>query len=358
VTGRVAPAARRPAADPCPLLELREVTVDYRSSRFRPPHRAVDGVSATLARAETLAVVGESGSGKTTLARAVLGLVPLSAGAIWFNGQAISRWSHRERRALAEDLQIVYQDPYRALSPTRTIGQTLAEPLLAGPPLRRREIDRRVQGMLEQVGLPSAATARRPGELSGGERQRVVIARALMRSPRLVLCDEPVSSLDVSIQAQILNLLGDLQARLSLSYVFISHNIAVVRYFAARVLVLYLGQVMESGPTAIVCHAPTHPYTRMLIDAVPDFDPALQQERRRRRPPVRPNAQLAALIPPGCPFAPRCPHALAICRETRPALEPVWNGGPLAACHRAAELALHTRSGPRISDSSAEGGKA
>lgn len=339
-----APPRQPPAGDP--LLRVEDVSVDYRASRFRPPHRAVDGVSLTVGRAETLAVVGESGSGKTSIAKAVLGLVPVASGQIWFGGQEISRWQQRRRQSLAGDLQIVYQDPVRALSPTRTVGQSLAEPLLTDRALGRAEVRQRVSTMLEQVGLLVSASAKHPGEMSGGERQRVVIARALMRSPRLVLCDEPVSSLDVSIQAQILNLLGDLQRRLSLSYLFISHNIAVVRYFADRVLVLYSGRVMEAGPAELVCHTPTHPYTRMLIDAVPDFDPGIQAERRHLRRPIPASTQVAAGPSAGCVFAARCPYVTDVCRQIRPTLRPVWDGGPLAACHRAGELTVHQESAP------------
>ncbi len=317
------------------LLRLEQVSVDYRASRFRPPHRAVDGVSLAIGSGETLAVVGESGSGKTSIAKAVLGLVPVTSGQIWFAGQEISRW--RQRQSVARDLQIVYQDPFRALSPTRTVGQSLAEPLLTDRTLSRAEVRQRVGAILEQVGLPASASVKHPGEMSGGERQRVVIARALLWSPRLVLCDEPVSSLDVSIQAQILGLLDDLQRRLSLSYLFISHNIAVVRYFADRVLVLYSGRVMEVGPAELVCYKPTHPYTRMLIDAVPDFDPGIQRERTLRR--VIPASGQAAGTSAGCVFAARCPYVIDICRQIRPALQPVWEGGPLCACHRASELA-------------------
>jgi oligopeptide/dipeptide ABC transporter ATP-binding protein len=344
MTTEAAPARRLAAGEP--LLRVADVSVDYRASRFRPPHRAVDGVSLTVGSAETLAVVGESGSGKTSIAKAVLGLVPVTSGQIWFGGQEISRWRQQRRRSLAGDLQIVYQDPFRALSPTRTIGQSLAEPLLTDRALGRTQVRQRVSVMLEQVGLPVSASTKRPGEMSGGERQRVVIARALMRSPRLVLCDEPVSSLDVSIQAQILNLLGDLRHRLSLSYLFISHNIAIVRYFADRVLVLYSGRVMEAGPAELVCQMPTHPYTRMLIDAVPDFDPGIQAGRRHMRRPTPASAQVAAGPSAGCVFAARCPYVTDVCLQIRPALQPVWEGGPLAACHRASELTVHQESAP------------
>jgi oligopeptide/dipeptide ABC transporter ATP-binding protein len=346
MTTETAPARERTAGET--LLQMENVSVDYRASRFRPPHRAVDGVSLAIGSAETLAVVGESGSGKTSIAKAVLGLVPVTTGQIWFGGQEISRWQQRQRKSLADELQIVYQDPYRALSPTRTVGQSLAEPLLTDRALGTTQVRQQVTSMLEHVGLSASASTKHPGELSGGERQRVVIARALMRSPRLVLCDEPVSSLDVSIQAQILNLLGDLQHRLSLSYLFISHNIAVVRYFADRVLVLYSGQVMEVGPAEMVSHLPAHPYTRMLIDAVPDYDPAIQSQRRRMRRPVATSGQVTAGPTAGCVFAARCPYVIDICREVRPSLEPVWQGGPLAACHRATELRLHQESPPAV----------
>jgi peptide/nickel transport system ATP-binding protein len=344
MTTQTAPVPHRAAGET--LLRLDDISVDYRAGPFRPPHRAVDGVSLSVGSAETLAVVGESGSGKTSIAKSVLGLAPVSSGQIWFGGAEISAWRQRQRQSLAGDLQIVYQDPFRALSPTRTVGQSLAEPLLAERTLDQVQVRERVSAMLEQVGLSASASVKHPGEMSGGERQRVVIARALMRSPQLVLCDEPVSSLDVSIQAQILNLLAELQLQLSLSYLFISHNIAVVRYFADRVLVLYSGRVMEAGPAEQVCHRPAHPYTRMLIDAVPDFDPAIQAERRLLRRPIPASAQIGTAAPAGCVFAARCPYVIDVCHEVRPPLEPVWEGGPLAACHRASDLALHQESAP------------
>jgi ABC-type glutathione transport system ATPase component len=252
---------------PRPLLELDDVTVEYGRGRRRPPLRAVDHASLTVQQGETLGLVGESGSGKSTIGRAVLGLVPVQSGVIRFDGRDITRATARERRLLAADMQVVFQDPYSSLNPARTVGQALAEPLAVHQRLSRQAIGQRVEAMLGRVGLPADAVRRYPRRFSGGQRQRIAIARALMLSPRLVICDEAVSALDLSVQAQILNLLLELQRDLALSYVFISHDLGVVRHMSHRIVVLYRGQIVEEGLADQVHERPTHPYTKALISA-------------------------------------------------------------------------------------------
>ncbi|MFY9887790.1 MAG: dipeptide/oligopeptide/nickel ABC transporter ATP-binding protein, partial [Streptosporangiaceae bacterium] len=257
------PAASPPGGEPAraALLEVSDLSVSYRARRRGRDVAAVDRVSISVGENETVGLVGESGSGKTTIARAVLGLTPASAGAVRFEGEDITRASRSRRRALSRDLQVVFQDPYGSLSPTRTIGQTLAEPLIAHGIASGDVARGQVTDMLRRVGLPADATGRFPGEFSGGQRQRIAIARALMPSPRLVICDEPVSALDLSVQAQVLNLLRSLQREYRLSYLFIAHNLAVVRHMSHRIVVLYHGQIMEQGPAAAVYGQPGHPYT-------------------------------------------------------------------------------------------------
>jgi peptide/nickel transport system ATP-binding protein len=320
------------------LLEVQDLTVEFR--RRRHELRALDRVSLTVSPGETLGLVGESGSGKTTLALTILGLVPAASGHIRFAGQDLASIRRHERRGLGRDLQVVFQDPYSSLNPAMTVGQILGEPLLAHQTLSRARLRERIGDMLEQVGLPADAAERYPAEFSGGQRQRVAIARALVVSPKLVICDEAVSALDLSVQAQILNLLADLQRGLSVAYLFVSHDIAVVRYLASRVVVLYAGQVMESGPAGPVCTHPSHPYTRALLAAVPSPDPG-----QARRPgsngsapypgAARPSAGLGpaqARATRGCPYYGRCPIAVERCRGERPELRPV-GAGTQAACH-------------------------
>jgi peptide/nickel transport system ATP-binding protein len=317
-------------------LDVRDLTVEFRQGRRTPPLRAVDGVSLRIGAGETLGLVGESGSGKSTLGRAILGLTPVASGSVHFDDQEITRAGLRRRRALSARMQVVFQDPYSSLNPTRTIGQTLAEPLLVHRDLDRAETDAQVRAMLDRVGMPRDTADRYPGQFSGGQRQRIAIARALMLSPDLVICDEPVSALDLSIQAQVMNLLGELQRELGLSYLFIAHDLAVVRHLSHRIVVLYRGQVMESGPAAQVYDRPAHPYTRALLAAAPVPDPEQQHARRSAR-------SATSLAPPnrgGCPFAHRCPHAVPVCATARPAPQPSAGGGTVA-CHRSNEL--HTQ---------------
>jgi oligopeptide/dipeptide ABC transporter ATP-binding protein len=337
VTAEATLLERAAAPDASSVLEVEQLTVEYRRGRFRPPLRAVDDVSFALGSRETIGLVGESGSGKTTLGRAILGLAPIKSGSITWQGEDITRASYGRRRALSADLQVVFQDPYSSLNPTRTIGQTLTETLrVHARGASRAELGERVAGMLERVGMPADTVRRYPAHFSGGQRQRIAIARALIARPRLVICDEPTSALDLSVQAQVLNLLRELQNELNLSYLFISHDLAVVRHVAHRILVLYHGRIVESGDSAVVYRSPAHPYTRALLDATPVPDPE-EQARHRARRQARPAESGALTAADACPFAPRCPHAIDVCRTQRPLLERT-PAGALVACHRWREL--------------------
>ncbi|MCM2423085.1 ABC transporter ATP-binding protein [Streptomyces sp. RKAG293] len=329
---------------PQTILDIQDLTVEFRQGRRTPPFRAVDSVSLSIAAGETVGLVGESGSGKSTIGRAVLGLNPVRSGRIHFEGTDITSARPGVRRELSARLQVVFQDPYSSLNPARTIGRTLAEPLLVHRKIGAAETAERVTEMLARVGMPADTASRYPGQFSGGQRQRIAIARALMLSPRLVICDEPVSALDLSIQAQVMNLLADLQSELSLSYLFIAHDLPVVRHLSHRIVVLYRGQVMESGPADAVYADPVHPYTQALLAAVPEPDPRVQRARRADKEAA--GATVLSTQPPaatGCAFAHRCPHAIDICHSLRPELLPVpggeaSGGGRTAACHRAADL--------------------
>jgi ABC-type glutathione transport system ATPase component len=268
---------------PEPLLQVRNLSVGYHQERGRRERRhrehwALDRVSLDVSAGETVGVVGESGAGKSTLGRAVLGLVPASSGTIRFGGQDITRLSRRERVAVAARLQVVFQDPGSSLNPARTIRSSLAEPLL-GQRRPRDEVAGRVAEMLGRVGLPADAAGRYPRQFSGGQQQRIAIARALIVSPELVVCDEALSALDLSVQAQIINLLLELRRDLGLAYLFIGHDLAVIRHLADRVLVLRQGRVVEQGPAEQVCQQPADPYTKALMDAAPVPDP--REERAR-----------------------------------------------------------------------------
>ena len=295
--------------------------------------KAVDDVSFTLAPGETLALVGESGSGKSTLGRLVLRLIDPTAGRITFDGRDLLALGAAKLRAFRRDAQLVFQDPYASLNPRMTAGDILAEPIaLHGitPRARRRA---RVGELLELVGLDPRFAQRYPHELSGGQRQRIAIARALAVEPRLIVCDEPVSSLDVSIRAQVLNLLADLRRQLGLAYLFISHDLAVVKHMADRVAVMDFGRIVETAATESLFAAPRHPYTRALLSAIPLPTPRVRRDRL-----VLAGDTPSALEPPsGCHFHTRCPFAVERCRRERPALAD--DGlGHATACHRWAEL--------------------
>ncbi len=294
--------------------------------------RAVDGVSLALAPGETLAVVGESGCGKSTLARMLLRLVAPTSGRVLYAGRDFAASDAAGLREMRRHVQMVFQDPYGSLSPRRTAGQTIAEPLEAYGIVRgaaeRRE---RVAALLRAVGLLPEHAARYPAEFSGGQRQRIGIARALAVEPRVIVADEPVSALDVSVQAQIINLFQDLQAARGMAYLFIAHDLAVVHHIADRVAVMYLGRIVESGPKRLVYSAPQHPYTRALLSAVPRPDP----DAPRHRMVLEGELPSPTDLPPGCAFATRCPLAQPRCRAERPDLRPVAEG-QAAACHFAA----------------------
>jgi peptide/nickel transport system ATP-binding protein len=267
---------------PQPLLSVRGLSVEFRRRR-REPFRAVDDVSFDIDEGETLGLVGESGSGKSTIGNAILGLVKPTAGTVLFEGRDIAAMSAAERRSISGRLQVVFQDPYSSLNPSRRVGQIITEPLGVHTDLDQRQRTRAAGEMLERVGLSAADMVKYPAAFSGGQRQRIAIARALITRPQLVVCDEPVSGLDLSAQAQVLNLLKDLQTEMGLGMLFISHDLAVVRYVAARIVVLLRGQVVEEGDTATVNSAPEHIYTKRLLAASPAPDPAAQQKARALR---------------------------------------------------------------------------
>jgi ABC-type glutathione transport system ATPase component len=262
-----------------PLLSVSDLHVHFLQRRAQP-FRALNGVSFDVMPGETVGLVGESGSGKTTIGRVILGMQPATSGRVVFDGEDITQASRQRRRDLAREIQVVFQDPYGSLNPTRTIGDTLAEPLLMDRALSRSERNRRISDVLVRVGMPADAAARYPAQFSGGQRQRIAIARAVIARPRLVVCDEPVSALDLSVQAQVLNLLNELQRTMGLSLLFISHDLTVVRHVSHRTLVLYKGEVVEQGDSGAVHATPKHWYTRALLSAAPVPNPKEQRQRR------------------------------------------------------------------------------
>ncbi len=306
---------------------------------------AVDDVSLTLHQGETLGVVGESGCGKTTLIRALVRLIQPTSGSIAFRGQDITFAGSRELGSIRREMQMVFQDPQASLNPRKRVSQILATPLrLRGVPKEKVESEGRA--LLDRVGLQPEHLGRFPHEFSGGQRQRIGIARALAMEPQIMLLDEPVSALDVSVQAQVINLLDELQDDLGLSYVFVAHDLSVVRHVSDRILVMYLGKVVESSPAEELYDKPIHPYTSALLSAIPLPDP--KENRARVRTVVSGEPPSAIAPPPGCRFHTRCPRATDICRTVEPQLTE-YGGGHLAACHHPqhvsdAEIAQATRS--------------
>ncbi len=318
-------------------MEIRDLVVRYgsgRKARQAPP--AIDGVSFDIMPGETVGLVGESGSGKSTIGKAVLGLQPPTSGTVKLHGRDITSMSLKERSRVVADLRVVFQDPYSSLNPARTIGQTLVEPLrLMG--IRGDQALQKARSGLESVGLPGDAVDRYPSQFSGGQRQRIAIARALVCDPKVVVLDEPVSALDLSTQAQVLNLLADLRDQHGLAFLFIAHDLGVVRFLAQRTVVLYRGQIMETGPVEAVSQAPRHPYTVALTAAAPVPRPAEQAARRAAREALGVGTAGAAQpAATGCPFVPRCPLATDICVEQRPPLR--LFDGSLTACHHAEQV--------------------
>lgn len=311
--------------NPSCVLSVRDLSVHYRGrpSFFGEKRtiRAVEGVCLDLRAGETLGLVGESGCGKSSLGRAVIRLTQPTGGSIEINGRDFLGLKGEALRRARPDIQMVFQDPYASLDPRMTVLDVLEEPIRAHFGLAAGAARERIATILALVGIPQSALTRYPHEFSGGQRQRIAIARALILEPRILIADEPVSSLDVSVQAQVLNLLKDIQKRMNLSMLFISHNLAVVRYISHRVAVMYLGRIVEIGDSDAIYHNPLHPYTRALMSAVPVPDPRV--ERSRKRTILEGELPSPANPPSGCSFHTRCPYVVKGCRASVPALNPV-----------------------------------
>ncbi len=328
-----APATPLEAA---PLIEANNLRRSYNVSRGAfagsAEVKAVDGVSFAVWPSRTLAIVGESGCGKSTLARVVSMIEPPSSGDLRIAGIDLTAATADDRRSLRPRVQFVFQDPFGSLNPRKTVGAIIGEPLVINANLSRAERREQVAAIMQRVGLRSEHYDRYPHMFSGGQRQRIAIARALIMRPDVVVCDEPVSALDVSIQAQVLNLLMDLQQEFGLAYIFISHDLSVVRYLADDVMVMYLGRIVEHGTRDAVFGNPTHPYTRALLASTPHIDPT-----RRATHPTLTGETPSPLDPPsGCAFHTRCPFAVDQCAVTRPEL--LHHGDHVVACHRTEEL--------------------
>ncbi len=327
-----------PMATDGPVLEAQALTKHYSVSTglFKPKAlaRALDGVSFMLAASRTLAVVGESGCGKSTLARQLTMIEAPTSGRLMLNGADVTTADAKLRKQLRQQVQMVFQNPFASLNPRKKIGHALEEPLAINTPLTAKARTEKARAMMANVGLRPEHYARYPHMFSGGQRQRVAIARALMLQPKVVVLDEPVSALDVSIQAQVLNLLMDLQDQTNVAYVFISHNLAVVELIADDVMVMYLGKVVEQAPKTTLFSAPRHPYTRALLASTPRIDASARQAR-----PVLAGEPPSPLHPPrGCAFHKRCPFAVRRCEAEVPVLQEL-GGGQRVACHRVHEIA-------------------
>ena len=317
-----------------PLLEVKDlvkhfpITKGFIMSKQVGAVKAVDGVSFTINRGETLGLVGESGCGKSTTGRLILRLIEATSGEVWFEGRNVLELGREEMRELRRDMQIIFQDPYASLNPRMTVGDIIGEPMQIHGIAKGQEKERRVQELLEVVGLASYHARRYPHEFSGGQRQRIGVARALAVNPKIIVCDEPVSALDVSIQAQVVNLLQDLQAEYGLTYLFIAHDLSVVKHISDRVAVMYLGKIVELTSKQALYDNPLHPYTQALLSAIPIPDPTLTRERVILEgdvpSPINP--------PSGCRFHTRCPVAKDICKQEEPVFADV-GGGHFVACH-------------------------
>jgi peptide/nickel transport system ATP-binding protein len=320
-------------ANAAPLLRVRDLTKHYTAPRRlftspKPPVQAVDGVSFDVARGETLALVGESGCGKTTTAKSVLRLVEPTSGSVCLEGEELLTLDAQQMRLRRRQLQIIFQDPYASLNPRLTAGEIVAEPLRNYESVSASERAERVQWLFSKVGLRPESAKKYPHEFSGGQRQRLGIARALALNPKLIVCDEPVSALDVSVQAQVVNLLMDLQAELGIAYLFVAHDLAVVRHISHRVAVMYLGHIVEVADKATLFSAPRHPYTEILLSAVPKPHP----HAKRTRILLQGDPPSPANPPSGCRFHTRCPLAQPRCAAERPELTE-RTPGQWVACH-------------------------
>lgn len=321
-----------PLLDATGLVKHYDVEAGGFFRRTKTALRAVDGVDLAIEAGETLGLVGESGCGKSTLGRLLIRLVMPTAGRVMFDGQDITRLSLKKLRAARRGMQIVFQDPFGALNPRMSVEETIMEPLLIHGSSRNATARETVARMLDMVGLPDSARYRFPHEFSGGQRQRIGIARALILRPKLVVCDEPVSALDVSVQAQIVNLLSDLQGELGLTYLFIAHDLGVVKHISTRVAVMYLGKVVEVADKRSLYARPSHPYTQALLASVPATHPSHRKRGMTGEPRITGDIPTALAPPSGCRFHTRCPHVMPVCKTDDPAMRQV-DSGHQAACH-------------------------
>ena len=330
-------AARQPSASTEPLVRVEGVTKHFPAG-VGTTVKAVDGVTFDIRPGETLGLVGESGCGKSTLGRLITQLIPITSGHVYFEGVDLASLRGEKLRQMRRQMQMIFQDPFASLNPRMTVGDIIAEPLDNFGVVKGRKRNERIQELLRTVGLNPNFNNRYPHEFSGGQRQRIGIARALSLQPKLIVCDEPISALDVSIQAQIINLLEDLQRRFHLTYLFIAHDLSVVRHISDRVAVMYLGKVVEVAESFEIYAHPKHPYTRALLSAVPVPDPEIESERRL----VELKGEIPSPInpPSGCRFHTRCPIARVpgVCSEQEPPLEDKTGYEHLAACHFSEEV--------------------